>query len=179
MGWERAWERGICGSCSKRARPSSRGVVSWWSRPSSSSSHGQNQGRSRAVGPPPASTINRAWLGKQGRGRVFIAQPALLFQKKHEQHTSNPPCAVTSHPHQQGLEMEASTTGTSRSFGAHHRSFHALSPKSAEEKAFCQQLQKGSCCKSSTASITLLRSPHTYPDALHSLPLLQERLFPK
>lgn len=106
------------------------------------------------MGPPPASTINRAWLGKQGRGRVFIAQPALLFQKQHEQHTPNPPCAVISHPRQQGLEMEASTAGTTRSFGAHDSSFQALSPKISRGRGLCQKLQKGSCCKSSTASIT-------------------------
>lgn len=137
------------------ARPSSRGVVSWQSRPGSPPSHSQNRGRSRAVGPrcpPPAVTINRSWLGKQGRGRVLIAQPASLFQKKCEQHTPNPPVQLpNSHPHQEGPEPKASKTGTSRNFSAHHSSFHtALSPKSAEEEAFCQELQKGSRCKSSS-----------------------------
>lgn len=136
------------------ARPSSRGVVSWWSRPRSPPSHSHSRGRSGAVGPrcpPPAVNINRSWLEKQGRGRAFIAQPASLFQKRREQHTPNPPVQLpNSHPHQQGPEPKASRTGTSRNFGAHHSNLHAvLSPKSAEEAAFCQQLQEESHCKSS------------------------------
>lgn len=134
------------------ARPSSRGVVSWWNRPSSPLSHSQSRGRSGAVGPrcpPPAITINRSWLGKPGRGKVFIAQPASLFQKRREQHTPNPPVQLpNSHPHQQGSEPKSSKTGTSRDFGAHHSS--PLSPKSVEEEAFCRHLQKGSHCKSSS-----------------------------
>lgn len=101
---------------------------------------------------------------------MFIAQPASLFQKKREQHTPNPPVQLpNSHPHQQGPEPKASKTGTSRNFGAHHSSFHAaLSPKSVEEEAFCQQPQKGSHCKSSPghyqqvpASVTLTYTPVT------------------
>lgn len=113
------------------------------------------------MGPPAASTINRAWLGKQGRGRVFIAQPASLCQKQPESTLCGYQPSSPAWLGDGGFH-----SWNQHSFGAHHSSFHALSPKALEEEFFCRQLQKGARCKSSSASITHVHSSHRCIPAL-------------
>lgn len=111
--------------------------------------------------PSPSTTINTSWLGKRGRGRVFIAQPALAPSEAARATHAKSTRAITERPlAPAGTEPRASRTGTGRNFGAHHSSFHAApSPRSTGgRKRVPSRCHTGAC------------SRDTCPDALHLFP---------
>lgn len=128
--------------------------------------------------PPPAVTVNRSWLGKQGRGRAFIAQPASLFQKR-EHHTPNPPMQlpILTMENQSRRLPKLAPAGISvpSSFCAAlspksgGRGFLAAAPEGTSSLHHCQQVP----CQRH-APVTRAHLPQC-----PSLPLLQKHLIPK
>lgn len=103
-GAARAWERGVRGE--DGLVPPRMGGSRGGADPVLPLLTLKSQGWKRSCGsslPSPSRhrTVNRSGLGEQGRGRVFVARPAWLFQKQRERHTPNPPVQLpTRHPHQ-------------------------------------------------------------------------------